>query len=70
MTVTPILPFGTSRSLQALVGLFLSAALATGLALGPVTVPKSSGEPSRRHRLAARAAPLGFLIRILGLEDG
>lgn len=65
---TPILQFGTSRFLQAHADLFISESMAQGLALGPVTVVQSSGDPARRHRLAALAA--GYPVRIEGLENG
>ncbi|RFC67000.1 MULTISPECIES: mannitol dehydrogenase family protein [Mesorhizobium] len=70
MTTTPILQFGTSRFLQAHVDLFVSEALARGEALGTITLVQSSGDPARRSRLEALAAPGGFPVRIEGLEDG
>ena len=57
MTTTPILQFGTSRFLQAHVDLFVSEALARGEALGTITLVQSSGDPARRSRLEALAAP-------------
>ncbi|WP_205602558.1 mannitol dehydrogenase family protein [Chelativorans alearense] len=68
--MTPILQFGTSRFLQAHADLFISEALASGQALGPVTVVQSSGDPARRARLEALAAPGGYPVRIEGLEGG
>jgi tagaturonate reductase len=69
-TNTPILQFGTSRFLQAHADLFLSEALARDGALGRVTVVQSSGDAARRGRLAALAAPDGFVVRVQGLEAG
>ncbi|MDP2013488.1 MAG: mannitol dehydrogenase family protein, partial [Actinomycetota bacterium] len=67
---TPILQFGTSRFLQAHADLFLSEALAAGQALGRVTVVQSSGAPERAGRLAALAAPEGFVVRVQGVASG
>lgn len=67
MSITPILQFGTSRFLQAHADLFLSEGPG---ALGPVTVVQSSGDAGRRGRLAALAAPEGFVVRVQGLMDG
>ena len=63
---TPILQFGTSRFLQAHADLFCSEAEMPRL----VTVVQSSGDASRTHRLAALADPLGFPVRIRGLQNG
>lgn len=68
--MTAILQFGTSRFLQAHADLFISEAMASGQALGPVTVVQSSGDPARRARLEALAAPGGYPVRIEGLEAG
>lgn len=70
MTTTPILQFGTSRFLQAHADLFISDAMAEGRALGPVTVVQSSGDPSRRRRLEALAAPGGYPVLVRGIENG
>jgi tagaturonate reductase len=70
MTVTPILQFGTSRFLQAHADFFISQAMTQGSALGPVTVVQSSGDPARRHRLDALAAPDGYPVLIKGIENG
>lgn len=67
---TPLLQFGTSRFLQAHVDLFVSEALAVGQALGRVTVVQSSGAPERAGRLAALAAPEGFVVRVQGVDAG
>ena len=67
-TTTPIVQFGTSRFLQAHADLFLTEALGGGL--GAVTVVQSSGDAGRRGRLAALAAPEGFVVRLQGLENG
>ncbi|SON56653.1 Altronate oxidoreductase [Hartmannibacter diazotrophicus] len=68
--MTPILQFGTSRFLQAHADLFVSEAMAEGRALGPITVVQSSGDPARRLRLEALAAPGGYPVIIKGLENG
>ncbi|MGV0912199.1 mannitol dehydrogenase family protein [Martelella sp. FOR1707] len=70
MSITPILQFGTSRFLQAHADLFISEAMAEGQALGPVTVVQSSGDPARRKRLEALAAPGGYPVLIKGIENG
>lgn len=68
MLSTPILQFGTSRFLQAHADLFVSQAMATGEALGPITVVQTSGDAGRARRLAALAD--GFEVRLRGLQDG
>lgn len=70
MSVTPILQFGTSRFLQAHADLFISEAMESDNALGPVTVVQSSGDPARRRRLDALAAPDGYPVLIKGIEHG
>jgi tagaturonate reductase len=70
MSTTPIVQFGTSRFLQAHADLFISEALQSGDALGPVTVVQTSGDPSRSKRLQALADPEGYEVRIKGLENG
>lgn len=70
MSITPILQFGTSRFLQAHADLFVSEALERGAALGSVTVVQSSGDPARRRRLEALAAPEGYPVRLQGIEAG
>ncbi|MBN8631187.1 MAG: mannitol dehydrogenase family protein [Rhodobacterales bacterium] len=67
MSITPILQFGTSRFLQAHADLFLSEGPDS---LGPVTVVQSSGDAGRRGRLAALAAPEGYVVRVQGIEGG
>ena len=67
MSITPILQFGTSRFLQAHADLFLSEGPDT---LGPVTVVQSTDDAGRRGRLAALAAPGGFVVRVQGLAQG
>ncbi|MGC4408978.1 mannitol dehydrogenase family protein [Rhizobium rosettiformans] len=67
---TPILQFGTSRFLQAHADLFVSEAMKTGRALGPITVVQTSGDASRAGRIGALSAPEGFPVIIRGLEDG
>ncbi|WP_180898161.1 mannitol dehydrogenase family protein [Martelella soudanensis] len=70
MSITPVLQFGTSRFLQAHADLFISEAMAEGRALGPVTVVQSSGDPARRKRLEALAAPGGYPVLVKGIENG
>lgn len=67
MSMTPVLQFGTSRFLQAHADLFISEGPG---AIGPVTVVQSSGDASRRGRLAALCAEEGFPVRVQGFEDG
>jgi tagaturonate reductase len=67
---TPVLQFGTSRFLQAHADLFISEAMKRGEALGPVTIVQTTGASERSRRLAALAAPDGFLIHIRGKQDG
>ena len=67
MSITPILQFGTSRFLQAHADLFLSEGPGS---IGPVTVVQSSGDAGRRGRLAALAAPGGFVVRVQGIDGG
>lgn len=70
MTITPILQFGTSRFLQAHADLFVSEAMETGAALGPITIIKTSRDASRDGRLKGLASPAGFPVEIKGLKDG
>lgn len=67
MSTTPVLQFGTSRFLQAHADLFLSEGPGS---IGPVTVVQSSGDASRRGRLAAMCAADGYPVRVQGFEDG
>ena len=70
MSVTPIVQFGTSRFLQAHADLFVSEAMQSGDALGPISVIQTSGDKSRSGRLLALADKDGFDVRIRGIEDG
>ena len=70
MPTTPIIQFGTSRFLQAHADLFVSEALETGNALGPITVVHSSGTANRMSRLAGLAAPEGFPVKVRGIGKG
>jgi tagaturonate reductase len=65
---TPIIQFGTSRFLQAHADLFVSEALERGEAIGPITIVQTSGDASRRARLAALADP--YPVQVQGLQDG
>lgn len=67
---TPIVQFGTSRFLQAHADLFISEALKTGQAPGPITVVQTTGSAERSGRLAALARPEGFPVIIRGLCNG
>ncbi|MGI3777197.1 MAG: mannitol dehydrogenase family protein [Janthinobacterium lividum] len=69
-TPTPILQFGTSRFLQAHADLFVSEAMATGEALGPITVVQTTASPDSAARVAALASGNGYPVRIRGLQDG
>jgi tagaturonate reductase len=69
----PILQFGTSRFLQAHVDLFVSQALARGVAgqaLGGIAVVQTTGNPASAQRVAALAAGGGYPVRIRGLRHG
>jgi len=66
----PILQFGTSRFLQAHVDLFVSEALATGDALGGITVVQTTDSEQGAARVAALARGTGYEVRIRGLRDG
>nr|WP_321984309.1 mannitol dehydrogenase family protein [uncultured Lichenicoccus sp.] len=69
MTVTPIVQFGTSRFLQAHVDLFVSEALTSGDAPGPITVVQTTDSADSARRIAAfNAGP--FPVQIRGLEGG
>jgi tagaturonate reductase len=69
----PILQFGTSRFLQAHVDLFVSEALASGVAgqaLGGITVVQTTDNPASAQRVAALASGDGYPVRIRGLLNG
>jgi tagaturonate reductase len=70
MSITPIIQFGTSRFLQAHADLFISDALKTGDAVGPICVVQSSGDSVRARRLQALAAPIGYPVRVQGIVEG
>lgn len=67
---TPIMQFGTSRFLQAHADLFVSEAMESGEALGPITVVQTTGSTERAGRLTGLAAEGGFPVRICGIEHG
>lgn len=67
---TPIVQFGTSRFLQAHADLFISEALKTGEAPGPITIVQTTGSSERSGRLAALARPEGFPVIIRGIQSG
>jgi tagaturonate reductase len=68
--VQPILQFGAGRFLQAHADLMVSEALASGRALGGITVVQSTASPESSARLAALARPEGFPVHLRGLERG
>ena len=70
MTTTPIFQFGTSQFLQAHADLFISEAMKIGLALGPVTIVKTSGAADRDLRLAGLQSEKGFPVHVRGLRNG
>lgn len=63
-----ILQFGTSRFLQAHVDLFVHEARLAGDDTGPVTIVKTTDDPTREGRVGALAE--GYPVIIRGLEDG
>lgn len=65
-----ILQFGTSRFLQAHVDLFVHEARAAGQKVGPISVVKTTRDPTRDGRVAALARPEGFPVLIRGRADG
>lgn len=65
----PILQFGTSRFLQAHADLFISEALASGDALGHVTIVQTTDSPASACRVAAFNRPGGFPVHIRGWHD-
>ncbi|WVT73187.1 mannitol dehydrogenase family protein [Sinorhizobium chiapasense] len=67
---TPIVQFGTSRFLQAHADLFVSEALKSGQAPGPITIVQTTGSRERAGRLAALARPEGFPVVIRGIQGG
>ncbi len=69
MTANPIVQFGTSRFLQAHVDLFVSEAMATGDAAGPITVVQTS-VADRSGRLRAFTDPAGFPVVVRGIDGG
>ncbi len=67
---TPIVQFGTSRFLQAHADLFVSEALKSGEAAGPITIVQTTGSRERSGRLAALARPEGFPVIVRGIQGG
>ena len=65
-----ILQFGTGRFLQAHVDLFVSQALASGEAIGGITVVQTTDSPQSSMRLAALASGLGYCVDIRGRMNG
>jgi tagaturonate reductase len=68
--VNPILQFGTSRFLQAHVDLFVSQALASGAALGAITVVQTTDSAQSARRIEAFNQSGGYPVRLRGLRDG
>jgi tagaturonate reductase len=69
-SANPILQFGTSRFLQAHVDLFVSEALASGQALGGITVVQTTHSTEGEARIAALAQGDGYEVRVRGLREG
>jgi hypothetical protein len=65
---TPMIQFGTSRSLQA--ALFVSEPLECGEAIGAITVVQTSDDVKRRVRLAALSNPSGIRCGLRGCGLG
>jgi tagaturonate reductase len=65
-----IIQFGTSRFLQAHVGLFVHEARAAGQATGPITVVQTCASTARTGRVAAFGAAGGYPVVIRGMENG
>jgi tagaturonate reductase len=63
-----ILQFGTSRFLQAHVDLFVHEARGEGQDVGPITIVKTTSDPTRDGRVGALAD--GYPVIIRGLEAG
>lgn len=63
--MTPLLPFGASRFLQAHADLFVSAAGA-----GPITVVQTTGTPSSRARVAGFRALRPYPVQLRGIVGG
>lgn len=68
-TNNPILQFGTSRFLQAHADFFIAQALATGHALGRVTVVQTTSNPDSRARIDALRETPRYPVRIRGRRD-
>ena len=65
----PILQFGTSRFLQAHVDLFVSEAMASGEALGGITVVQTTDSPASSARTQALAHGASYEVHVRGLCD-
>lgn len=66
----PILQFGTSRFLLAHADLFIWQALASGEALGKITLVQTTGSAQSAKRVAALASGAAYPVRVRGLADG
>ena len=66
----PIMQFGTSRFLQAHVDLFVSEALAQGVAMGRIVAVQTTSNPESRRRIAAFAAGAPYVVQIKGIAGG
>lgn len=66
----PILQFGTSRFLLAHVDLFVSQGLATGQALGPIAIVRTTASAESAARVAALAAGGDYPVHVRGLQRG
>lgn len=70
MSGTPILQFGTSRFLQAHVGLFVGEALKRGAAVGRIAVAQTTDSPESRRRVDALKTCRPYPVLVRGIEDG
>ena len=66
----PVMQFGTSRFLQAHVDLFVSEALGSGEAAGPICVVQTTGSPESRRRIEGFRALRPYPVQLRGMADG
>jgi len=65
-----IIQFGTSRFLQAHVGVFVHEARVSGQDVGPIAVVQASNSTGRAGRVQAFGRPEGYPVLIRGIENG
>ncbi|MDB5500607.1 MAG: altronate oxidoreductase [Tardiphaga sp.] len=65
-----IIQFGTSRFLQAHVGVFVHEARVSGEDVGPIAVVQASNSTGRAGRVEAFGRPEGYPVLIRGIENG